>query len=155
MEQYFALIKKDIVEHVIVAGDDFLKHIEKDYDKIVDVSNMTRPQPGDSYYPNTNSFIPNHTDVTDIVADEPAPVLSFEPFSLSKYSVRHENGYVIIGCKHYSAAGFIKEVRKIAEKTSDTTSTFIAREDGPAHGKFGITWDDVQKLYEIIIKGQS
>lgn len=155
MEKYFALIKKDIVEHVIVASDDFLKHVEKEYDKVVDVTNIVRPQPGDSYYPNTDSFVPNHVDVTDIAADDPAPVLNFEPFSISKYKVSHEDGYIIIGCKRYSAAGFIKEVRKIAEKTSDTTSTFVARSEGPAHGKFGVTWEDVQKIYEIVIKGQS
>lgn len=152
MEKYFALIKNDLVQHIIVADDDFLKHIKKDYDHIVDVTNTDRPQPGDSYYPKTESFIANHIELTDI-SDEPAPELNFEPFHISKYHVSHQDGYIIIGCKKYSAAGFIKEVKKIAERTEDTTSTFVARPEGPAHGKFGVTWADVQKIYEIIIKG--
>lgn len=155
MSKYFALIKNAIVEHVIVADDDFLVHVEKDYDEIIDVTNIQRPQPGDSYYPKTNNFVANHIDVNDIDADQPAPVLNFEPFQISKYQVKHEDGYIVIGCKRYSAAGFIKEVTKIAERTADETSTFVARKDGPAHGKFGVTWADVQKIYEIVIKGQS
>ena len=155
MEKYFALIKNSLVQHVIVADDDFLKHVEKDYDYVVDVTNQTRPNPGDSYYAKTGSFVQNDTEIIEIPSSEPTPELNFEPFQLSKYTVHHENGYIIIGCKKYSAAGFIEALKKIATQTEDTTSHFSTLYNGPAHGKFGISWADVKKLHDVIVKGQS
>lgn len=154
MEKYFALIKNHLVHSIIVADDDFKKHIEKDYDHVIDVTDMKRPHHGDSYYSKTNTFISNKDDVNDIPSDRETPVLNFEPFHISKYEVKHENGYIVIGCKKYSAAGFIDALEKIAGEKEDSTSHFSTLYNGPAHGKFGISWDDLQKLYNVIVKGQ-
>lgn len=154
MTKYFAVIKNHLVDSIIVADEEFLKHIKDNYHHIVDVTNMVRPKPGDTYYPKTNSFVDNHIEIIEIPSLNPTPELTFEPFQLSKYSVHHENGYIIIGCKKYSSAGFIDALKKIAEEKVDVTSHFSTLYNGPGHGKFNITWDDVQKLYDVIIKGE-
>lgn len=46
----FALIKDGIVKNIIVAEQDFLPHIQDQYDYIIDVSEMAHyPGPGWSY----------------------------------------------------------------------------------------------------------
>lgn len=157
MEKYFALINNNLIEAIIVADDDFIKHIKDKYDIILDVTN-NRPHLGDSYYPETKMFISNSNNSPEISVDLSAEHLQkgtesgFEPFNLSKYSVKYENGMVIIGCKHYPAAGFMDALHKVLIEKENTVHCFQTLDDGPAHGKFGITWDDAQKLYDALSK---
>jgi hypothetical protein len=154
MEKYFALIKNNIVHSIIIADEKFIQLIQKEHDDIIEVTDINRPHPGDSYYSKTNTFVANHTEMIDIPSSEPEPTLTFSPFQLSKYTVSHDNGYIVIGCKKYSAAGFIEALKKIAEQKEDTVTHFSTLYNGPAHGKFGITWGDVRKLYAVIVNGE-
>jgi hypothetical protein len=157
MEKYFALIKNNIVEKVIVATDKFLSNIEKQYDLIIDVTdNINRPAAGDSYYSKTKCFVSNNIDINhipvDISANHMQNVINvdFKPFQLSKYDVKYENDMIIIGCKHYSVLGLFDALHKVLIEKQHTTSHFTTLDEGPAHGKFGITWDDAQKLYDTL-----
>lgn len=155
--KYYALIQNNIVQSIIIADDSFLKHIENKYQYIIDVTD-NKPTVGDSYYNKTNKFIPNNTDKNEISVDlnlkhlKNGTETEFKPFTLSKYSVRYEDGFVIIGCKKYSAAGLLDALHKVLIEKHHTTSHFTTFDDGPAHGKFGITWDDAKLLYDALNK---
>lgn len=158
MEKYYALIKNNIVESIIVANEDFLPHIQDKYDVILDVTD-NRPVVGQSYYPDTSTFIENKSGAVHIDTDLEAEHLKlgtedgFEPFKLSKYSVKYENGMVHIGCRQYSAPGLLDALhRGLVEKQTGTVSCFVTEDAGPMHGKFGITWNDAQLLYNALIK---
>lgn len=158
MEKYFALIKNNIVEGVVVGNDAFLSQIQDVYSDVVDVTDRPRPAAGDSYYKDTDSFISNTVHMNHIPVDMSADHLltgteeGFEPFQLSQYSVKYENGVITIGCKKYSAPGLLDALHKVLIEDHQTTSHFTQLEDGPTHGKFGITWDDAQKLYDALVK---
>ena len=158
MEKYFALIKNNLIESVIVASDDFVQTIKGDWDHVVDVTNTVRPSVGDSYYSDTGAFVSNSVDVNHIPADLSAKHLKegtqegFEPFQLSKYSVKYEDGMVVIGCKRYSLAGFIDSLHKFVIEKQKTSKHFTTLNGNPCHGKFDITWEDMQKLYDVLIK---
>jgi hypothetical protein len=160
MEKHFALIKNNIVERVIVATDDFIPHLVKKYelDLVIDVTADDRPIVGDSYYPDTKTFVSNHSTVHEIPADPNALHLckgtedGFEPFQISKYSVSYGNGMITIGCKQYSALGMLDTLYKLLVEKRKTTTYFTALENGPTHGKFDVTWDDAKKLYEALKK---
>lgn len=158
MERYYALIKNHIIESVVVANDDFLSHIKDKYDYIIDVTD-NRPNIGDSYYPATEEFISNTEKNHIIDVDTNLEHLQlgeddgFAPFTLSKYSVKYNKGLVTIGCKQYNAAGLLDALhRGLEEHERGTVSCFMTHDDGPSHGKFGITWDDAHKLYEALRK---
>jgi len=159
MEKHFALIKNGIVEKVIVANDSFLPHLMEKYslDLIVEVGE-NRPTAGDSYYPDTKTFVANHIAVHQIPVDVSGKHLhngtedGFEPFHISKYSVSYADGMITIGCKQYSAVGMLDTLHKLLVEKQKTTTYFTALEKGPTHGKFDVTWDDAQKLYEALKK---
>lgn len=158
MEKYFALIKDGLVKEVIVASDDFIPLIQDQYDHIIDVTGKSRPSVGDSYYSNTEEFIQNNLDTIVLpVIDEDADYLNegtedgFEPFQISKYSVSYKDGFIQIGCKKYSAPGFLEALHKTLVEKEEAIECFNTV-DGPAHGKFGITWEDAQKLYDALRK---
>ena len=159
MEKHFALIKNGIVEKVIVATDDFLPHLMEKYslDLIVEVGD-DRPTAGDSYYADTKTFVSNHLAIHDIPVDMSTVRLyngtenGFEPFQMSKYSVSYKDGMITIGCKQYSAAGMLDTLHKLLIDKQQTTTYFTALEKGPTHGKFDVTWEDAQKLYDALKK---
>lgn len=157
MEKYFALINNSLVVSVAVGDDSFLSHIDGKYDLVVDVTNRDRPMPGDSYYSNIDSFISNSIETIHIPVDLSAAHLNsgtekgFEPFNISKYSVRYDKGTIQIGCKKYSAPGFMDALHKILIEKETTVHCFDTSK-GPTHGKFEVTWDDVKKLYEALKK---
>lgn len=157
MEKYFALIKNNIVESVVVGTDDFISHMDGKYDHIIDVTEGDRPSTGDSYYKDTEEFISNAGHTHHIPVDLEAEHLQkgtedgFEPFTISKYSVSYKDGFIHIGCKKYSAPGLLDALHKGLVEKQQTVGIFTS-ENGPAHGKFGITWDDAQKLYDALIK---
>jgi hypothetical protein len=160
MEKHFALIKNNIVEHVVVATDDFLPHLKEKYslDLIIEVTGDNRPTAGDSYYPDTKTFISNNVAVHHIPVDTTADHLhqgtedGFEPFEMSKYSVSYKDGMVTIGCKQYSAIGMLDTLHKLLVEKQHTTTYFTSLEKGPTHGKFDVTWDDAKKLHEALKK---
>lgn len=153
MEKYFALIRNNLVEAVIVANDTFLSNIKDKYDLIVDVSQGCRPTTGDSYYSDTKTFVANHLISHEIPVDLRSSHLyqgtedSFPPFSISQYSVSYEAGIITIGCKKYSAIGILDTLHKLLVEKKKTTTYFTALENGPNHGKFEITWEDAQKIH--------
>ena len=158
MERYFALIKNNLVDHVVVGDDMFLSHIQSQYDAVVDVTNINRPTTGDSYYPDTQTFVSNTVTLNNIPVDMSASYLQqgteegFTSFQISKYNVSYSNGIVTIGCKQYSAPGLLDALYKVLQEKQSTVSIFTTLDDGPTHGKFGITWSDAQKLYDALIK---
>lgn len=157
MQKYLALINNNLVEHVVVGDDNFIEHIKNQYDTIVDVTNRQRPSQGDSYYPQTKQFISNSTNFNIIDVDLPDRLKQgtnegFEPFQLSKYSVTYSNRIVTIGCKQYSATALLDALDKVLISDEAVSHCFITGDAGPAHGKFGITWEDAQKLYDALIK---
>jgi len=158
MEKHFALIKNNLVEAVIVGNDDFLENIRGKYDFAIDVSEGLRPATGDSYYPDTKTFVANHLTDHRIPVDLSSAHLhtgtenGFKPFQISKYSVSYENGVITIGCKKYSAVGMLDTLHKLLIDKQQTTTYFTALKTGPTHGKFEITWDDAQKLYDALRK---
>lgn len=155
---YYALIRLGLVTQIIVADEEFLSHIENKYDYVVDVTNRERPEAGDSYYPDVDKFISNNTDEIDLSIEDKADYLtqgyldSIEPFALSKYSVSYSKGEVTIGCKKYSVSGLICALHRVLVKREQTVEVFTVGNKGPAHGKFGITWDDAQLLYDTLIQ---
>lgn len=157
MEKHYALIKKSLVIAVVVGNDSFLSHIEGKYDYVIDVTNRERPSAGDSYYHEIDSFLNNEVEEVYVPVDKTAPHLNqgtedgFEPFNLSQYSVRYDNGWVQIGCKKYSAAGLFDALHSIVVKNTSTIHVFHTTH-GPAHGKYGISWNDVTLLYEKLKK---
>ena len=158
MEKHFALIKNNLVEAVIVANDSFVQHIKDKYDFIVDVSEGARPTTGDSYYPDAKTFIANHLTDHQVPVDTSSDYLhrgtqnGFKPFEISKYSVSYENGIITTGCKKYSAIGILDTLHKLLIDKQQTTTYFTALKNGPTHGKFDITWNDAQKIYEALVK---
>ncbi len=155
MEKHFALIKNNIVEGIIVADAAFIEQITNQYDLIMDVTDG-RPHVGDSYYPTTKSFISNDIEVNNIPVDMSATHMQsgtengFKPLKLSKYIATYKDGMVTIGCKSYSAAGLFDAAHKVLIEKQNVTSHFIVTKDGAAHGKFGITLSDIQKLYDVL-----
>ena len=158
MEKHFALIKNGIVEGVIVATDNFVGSIVAKYDLIVDVNDSTRPSTGDSYYSDMKTFVANHLVEHEVPVDMSASHLhngtesGFAPFQISKYSVSYEAGTITIGCKKYSAPGILDTLHKLLIEKQQTTTYFTALKHGPTHGKFDITWEDAQKLYDALRK---
>lgn len=155
MQKYLALINKNIVHSVVIGDEKFLEHVSNEYDFVVDVTDIKRPTAGDSYYPEANQFVNNELEIISIPANLDEEHMKrgtengFEPFNISKYSVRYENGMVQIGCKKYSAAGLFDVAHKILiEKTK--TIHYFDTSNGPTHGKFAVTWDDVKKLYDAL-----
>jgi hypothetical protein len=151
--RYFAIVKNNIVESVIVSEEAL--HIEGA--ELIEVSEDKRPGPGDSYYAESNTFVANDTTLNLIEATPPEHLLTgtdegFPPFRISKYEVSYESGIVTIGCKKYSARGLLDALHKVLDKDHTVTSHFEVRDEGPAHGKFGITWDDAEQLYAALKK---
>lgn len=155
MKEYFALIKDGLVDNVIVADENFLPTINDLYDTIINVTERTRPQIGDSYYSDTDNFISNIVSNVILTVEDPdAPYLhegtedGFEPFQLSRYTVTYEDGEVYIGCKSYSAIGLLDVLYKGLIEDQETIGVFTTADGNPAHGKFAITWEDAQMLYD-------
>ena len=73
-------------------------------------------------------------------------------FNLSKYTVHYAEGKLTIGCKTYPAAGILDTLHKLLVEKQQTTTFFTASPEGPMHGKFGVTWEDAQKLYDALRK---
>lgn len=150
MEKYFALIKNNLVDKVVVADDAFLKHIAGQYDVIIDVTNLDRPSAGDSYYPDTKEFVSNTETLHELPVDLNQAHLQngteneFPPFRISRYDVSYTKGVIMIGCKRYSAPGFMDALHKMLIEGKQTVSIF----SGTSHGKFEITRDDMQTLYD-------
>jgi hypothetical protein len=157
MEKHFALIKNNIVEQIIVADVDFINHVKEKYDLVIDVTD-SRPAVGDSYYPDTKTFISNNQTLHEIPVDLNAEHLhqgtedGFEPFEMSKYSVSYKDEIITIGCKQYSALGMLDTLHKLLIEKQHTTTYFTSLEKGPTHGKFDVTWDDAKKLYDLLVK---
>lgn len=160
MEKYFALIKNNIVKSVAVGDDDFLAHIQSQYDFVVDVTNRDRPTIEDSYYPDSDSFVSNAVaQIVDVPTDIDAEHLNqgtddgFEPFRISKYVVKYDNGIVQIGCKKYPAAVLLDALYKaLVEEQEGTLYCFNTAGEKPVHGKFDISWEDAQKIYDALSK---
>lgn len=158
MEKHFALVKNGIVEKVIVADDNFITSIAAEYDMVIDVSEGNRPSTGDSYYSDTKTFVANHLVEHQVPVDMSASHLhngtesGFEPFQISKYLVSYEDGTITIGCKKYSAPGILDTLHKLLIEKQQTTTYFTSLKHGPTHGKFDITWEDAQKIYEALRK---
>jgi hypothetical protein len=157
MEKHFALIKNNLVEAVIIATDDFVNQLGG-YDLIVNVTDIIRPTAGDSYYSDTKTFVSNNIAVHQIPVDINAAHLhngsqdGFEPFQISKYSVSYKDGMITIGCKQYSAIGMLDTLHRLLVNKQQTTTYFTALKHGPTHGKFDVTWEDAQKLYDALKK---
>lgn len=157
MEKYFALINKNTVHSVVIGDNKFLEHAKNKYDFVIDVTNRKRPCADDSYYPETDSFIENQLETIHINTDLDSPHMKngtedgFEPFNISKYSVKYENGMIQIGCKKYSGPGFFDALHKILIEKNTAAHCFDTS-NGPTHGKFPVTWDDVKKLYNALSK---
>lgn len=156
---YYALIKDNLVKSVIVAESSFLPQIESEYDYIIDVTSIeSRPSVEDSYYPDTGAFISNIINTPPALpVDFNLPCFDgtdegFESFTISKYLVKFEDGMIHIGCKAYPAAGFLYALYKVLEEDTSTTSCFSIISGNPAHGKFEITWDDAELLYQTLKK---
>lgn len=159
MEKYLALIKNGVIENIVIGDDSFIEHIQPQYDAVIDVTHGARPHCGDSYYPDSKSFISNQSHHHDLAVDYDKEHLqkgtkdSFEPFAISQYSVKYKNGFVLIGCKRYPAAPLLDALhRGLKRRERGTVSCFYATESGPTHGKFDITWDDAQKLHDALIQ---
>jgi hypothetical protein len=158
MEKHFALIKNNLVEKVIVANEDFLPHLMEKYklDFIIEVGD-NRPSAGDSYYPDTKTFVSNSSILHDIPIDPNMYSYNgtedgFPPFEMSKYSVSYKDKIITIGCKQYSAVGMLDTLHKLLIDKQQTTTYFTSLDSGPTHGKFDVTWDDARKLYEALKK---
>lgn len=158
MDRYYACIKNNTVSTVIVAKSSFIDGVRHEYDIIIDVTDISRPAVGDSFYPDTNIFVSNNDSLINIPLDSiisTGTEIGFEPFNISKYSVKYADGLVIIGCKKYPAKGLLAALHKyLIEDREGSVSCFTESEEGPAHGKFGITWEDAQMLYDALIKVQ-
>lgn len=160
MEKYYALINNNLVEAIAVGDENFYSIAQNQYNLVVDVTDLeTRPASGDSYYPDTNTFVPNNTNIVFVNDNTDHHIdidLSggLEPFKLSQYTVSYEEeeDMIVIGCKKYSAPGFIDALNKIMAENEHTFDCFTSLDEGPVHGKFGITWDDAQLLYDKLIR---
>lgn len=154
----YALIKNNLVDSVIISMPENLTQIETQYDMIIDVTNREQPNPGDSYYADSDEFISNIAPVTEIPIDLTADYLNqgidlgFEPFNISKYTVSYADSVVTIGCKTYPAIGILDTLHKLIVEKQPVSTYFISTPEGPSHGQFGITWDDAQLLYDALIK---
>jgi hypothetical protein len=159
MIRYLAVIDKGIVENIVIADEAFKLVLQDEFDSVVDVTDMDpKPSPGDSYYPETGAFVPNTIVFNDLSADLDALHMQqgtddgFEPFAISKYSVSYADGIVTIGCKQYPAPGLLDVLHKFLVEREANVQIFTSDDTGPAHGKYGITWDDAQMLYDALIK---
>lgn len=158
MTKYFALIKKGLVETIVVANEDFISQIKSKYDFVIDVTNEERPNIGDSYYSDTKNFISNYREnhtipiLTNVDHLKNGTEEGFGPFEISKYSVSYKEGIIKIGCKTYSAIGMLDTLHKLLIEKCKTTTLFTSLEEGPTHGKFGITWNDAKIIYEQLKK---
>jgi len=158
MDRYYALVDNSIVVGVVVADESFAAQLSTEHSAVIDVTDSSRPTPGDSYYPDVGAFVSNTQQVTDIPVDLEADHINggsddgFEPFNLSHYSVSYSAGVVTIGCKLYPAAGLLDTLHKLLVEKQQTTTFFTSSPEGPMHGKFGITWDDAQALYDKLSK---
>lgn len=146
-----------MVEAIVVADKEFLEHISDKYDEVLNLTDVKHPTTGDSYYSETKMFVSNTiTGHHDIKYDLNAPHLrggkneTFEQFKISKYTVKHENRTVYIGCKSYPAAGLMDTLHKLLIEKYKVTTYFLATKDGPSHGKFGVSWEDAEKIYKAL-----
>lgn len=153
MEKYYALIKKNIVKHIIVADESFLPHIENDYDYIIDVTNIKRPAVDDSYVPASNSFLSNHRGLIPLPFNTDDSHLNqgteegFEDFSIKQYTIKYQDGFVMFGCKKFPAKGLLDVLHKLIIHKHDEAACFTAEESGPTDGKFSITWEEAHQIY--------
>lgn len=153
---FYALIKNNLVQSIIVADDTFIQSLT-DYDHIIDVTD-NRPCVGDSYYPETGVFTSN-TETSIILPVENIEHLTgteeeIVPFRLSKYSVSYDSTtkMVKIGCKNYDLLMLKDALYKGLIENQQHPHCFTSLENGPMHGKFGITWEDAQLLYDKLMK---
>lgn len=155
--RHFALIKGGIVQSVVFGNAEFAESIRGQYEQIVEVTDRTRPSPGDSYYPDQDAFHSNDAAIVHIKVDLTADHLNrgtevgFKPFKLSKYNVSYEDGFIRIGCRKYSAHGFMDALHMILIEKQTSAHCFRTGKN-PGHGKFDITWDDAQMLYDALSK---
>lgn len=159
MSKYYALINNSLVVDVIVAEDDtFLSNINNLYDTIVDVTDRTRPSTGDSYNSGSDSFVSNAVTYIDAVIDTSQDFLhqgtedGFDSLLLSKYTVSCADGEVTMDCKRLDALVLLDALHKFLVDDADVVGDFTSTEEGPGYGKFIITWDDAQLLYNALIK---
>jgi len=152
----YALIKNYLVESVIISDSDFIKNLSG-YNSIIDVSGLS-VSTGDSYYPDTETFISNTSQLHDIPVDKSAPHLNlgteagFQDFNISKYTVKYKDGNITIGCKTYPAIGILDTLHKMLVQKQKTTTIFSCVSGNPSHGKFDITWEDAQAIYDALIR---
>lgn len=158
MSKYFALIKNRLVQGIIVADDVFRDTIKNDYDVILDVTNVARPAVGDSYYPATEEFVSNLATEVNIPVDHSLDYLNegtadgFETFATSKYTVQYQDGFITIGCKKYSAPGVLVALHEFLNEDPEVSGCFTIESGNPAHGKYEITWEDAQMIYDALKK---
>lgn len=154
----YALVRLGLVTQVIVADEEFLPTIQNKYDYIVDVTGRDQPSAGDSYYSDTDEFINNADILSVLEANMEADYMkqgsadSIEPFRISRYSVSYAEALVTIGCKKYSAPGLLEALHRVLVDREKTVAVFTAQGAGPTHGKFGITWEDAQLLYDKLVQ---
>lgn len=156
---YIALIKNNLVDAITEGDAAFLSYAATQYDGAIDVTDTDpRPQPGDSYYARVGAFVSNAAIYTPLNNLELASLLAqgtldgFAPFNLSSYSVSYADGIVTIGCKQYGARGLLQALYEVLQEHKTDVADFTTNDDGPAHGKFGITWDDAQMLYDALVQ---
>lgn len=107
MIKNYALIKDNKVVNIIVADEDFVSSIKKDYDHIVEANQYT--DIGCEYDPNTQAVLPKEQIV--IGPKDENTTLRIEPYHLCStskgYGLYSRGDTVTIGCFKYSA-GFLK-----------------------------------------------
>lgn len=156
-ELYLALVRNNMVRTIAVGDAEFVAYAESRYDYVIDVTNHTpRPVQGDSYYPETGQFISNTQTETPLTCAELDPAIpegtaeSFAPFPLSQYSVSFADHVVTVGCRRYGAKGLLQALYEVLVENETTVEAFHTMSTGPAHGKYGITWDDATLLYNAL-----
>lgn len=149
---YYALIKNQLVETVVVADESFVDHIKDKYDFVVEVDENNRPSPGDSYYPEMKNFVSNKDTVHHIHSEikTDGTEETFLPVKLSKYIMTHENEMIRIGCKLYSPKGLFEAADQALHQDESHPFCFTTNDIGPSHGKFQITWEDTKLIYETL-----
>lgn len=152
---YYALVRYDMVRTVAVGDADFATYAATKYDYVIDVTDMDpRPVQGDSYY--GGKFVSNtetELSLDDLELDPAIPeglAVTFAPFQLSKYAVSFADGVVTIGCKHYGAKGLLQVLYALLVESAPVIDSFHVMDTGPAHGRYGITWDDANLLYTAL-----
>lgn len=156
MEKYYALINNKLVSSIIIATDDFINNIQNQYDAVVDVTNRERPSIGDSYYLDTDIFVPNNLSFIQFPVDLEQEHLNtgtedgFAPMQLSGHDVSYSDGVVTMGCKELDAATLLDALHKLLIEERQVVNGFTASEAGPGFGKFNITWEEAQTLYDAL-----